>query len=374
MNRLNYFKGLDSLRFIAALMVVIGHVSLVKGALYLPADTVFEKLDFGGAGVNFFFCLSGFLITYLLVKEKEKYNTIALKKFYFRRMLRIWPLYYLIVALGFFALPYIHYIDYPYFKKHFEAHYFADLILYLLILPQLAFSLFPAVPHIGQSWSIGVEELFYMFWPLVVRRSKNIVSIIKNFLLVYILWKGILLFIYLRNPGNETILYIKNFFVMCRFENMLIGAAGACFYFNDNKKNLSLAYKPAVLYAAVFMIPLLNYLLYDTFWQNGLYLITSVCYIIIILNVATNNALPFLENRALAYLGRISYGIYMYHLMIIPFIVKFFMVHFSYNGLSLSQDFFVYVLSIGITIGLSALSFRFFESPLLRLKKKFEVK
>ena len=98
----NYLKGLDTLRAIAALIVVWGHIELLK------RKKGFENLidkDFhipsGHLAVVLFFVISGFLITYLLVKERDREGKISFKKFYLRRILRIWPLYYLIILLSF---------------------------------------------------------------------------------------------------------------------------------------------------------------------------------------------------------------------------------------------------------------------------------
>ena len=102
-----YFKGLDTLRAIAALVVVIGHIELQKKEIGIPnlINHPYIRLASGHIGVVLFFVLSGFLITYLLAKEKEKAGKIAFKKFYIRRIFRIWPLYYLILLLSFLFFP-----------------------------------------------------------------------------------------------------------------------------------------------------------------------------------------------------------------------------------------------------------------------------
>ncbi len=100
-----FFSGLNSLRFFASLAVVITHIELLKGVFGYKHNwntPVFFNL--GGLGVYFFFVLSGFLITFLLLKEKELFGEIKIKAFYIRRILRIWPLYYFICVLGFFIL------------------------------------------------------------------------------------------------------------------------------------------------------------------------------------------------------------------------------------------------------------------------------
>src|SRR5690242_1943567 len=104
-----YIKGLDALRAIAVLSVIIGHLEVLKNSVHLPNyDNVlpFFKYTSGRIGVILFFVLSGFLITTLLFKEKEGHGSIALKKFYLRRMLRVWPLYYLILLLSYLLTDY----------------------------------------------------------------------------------------------------------------------------------------------------------------------------------------------------------------------------------------------------------------------------
>lgn len=375
MNRINYFTGLDPLRFFAALMVLLGHVDLVKSFFNIEAKSFFERMNFGGTGVNFFFVLSGFLITYLLLREKDKCTTISLKNFYMRRILRIWPLYYFILILGFFILPHIHIIDLPYFKKHFEANYMQNLLLYILLLPHVAFSIYPAVPHIGQSWSIGVEEQFYIFLPLLIKYFKNILYTILSIGLFYLLFKALIFIAYVKYPNIIWILYIKNFFVMCRFENMLIGAYGAYVFFHNRKKVLNIIYNKYTFFGAIVLIPLINWFFYDNLLQNASHIFLSICFIIIILNISTNKTVLFKLNYTwLNYLGKISYGIYMYHLMIIPMVIVLFIKLFSFDGTSFVLSLLIYVISILLSILISAISYHFFESYFLKFKSKFEFK
>lgn len=100
-----YFKGLNALRFFAASLVVLHHTATIG-----KKDGLFDLCDWGlfrnGANaVNFFFVLSGFLITYLLLKEHEQSGTVGIKQFYLRRVRRIWPLYFLLIIIGTLLLP-----------------------------------------------------------------------------------------------------------------------------------------------------------------------------------------------------------------------------------------------------------------------------
>lgn len=98
-------KNLDTFRAIAAIVVMIGHIELFRQNNW--GDSLFNMVPSGHTGVMMFFVISGFLITFLLTKEKEKYGTMSLKDFYLRRVLRIYPLYYLILLLSslFFLTP-----------------------------------------------------------------------------------------------------------------------------------------------------------------------------------------------------------------------------------------------------------------------------
>ena len=102
-----YFPGLNGIRFIAATMVIIAHIEGFKnkmGYWNINDNNVINQL--GNQGVKIFFVLSGFLITYLLLKEKARFKSIDVRKFYIRRILRIWPLYFLVLLGGFFIIPF----------------------------------------------------------------------------------------------------------------------------------------------------------------------------------------------------------------------------------------------------------------------------
>jgi peptidoglycan/LPS O-acetylase OafA/YrhL len=329
-----------------------------------------EHLNLGGLGVYFFFVLSGFLITYLLLKEIHLSQSINLKNFYLRRVLRIWPLYYLILITGFFVLPQIDIIKLTYFDLHFKLHFTENLFLYLLILPNLAFSFFPAVPHIGQSWSIGVEEQFYIIWPLIIKKIKINLKVLSLIFIIVVIIKMILILVSIFYPYSNSILILKKLFAMTKFESMLIGAFGAVLILKKKNKVLNVIFnKWLFVFSCLSFLPL-NYLTYNYFIQNGMHILISILFLIIILNFACNNRLKFtLENKILNYLGSISYGIYMYHLMIIPFVIYLFK-DFSQNIILFNAC--VYMISLILSILISGISYRFFERYFLKMKKKYE--
>lgn len=364
-----YFSGLNGLRFLAALAVIITHIELIKGTFGLKSywiNPLFFNL--GGLGVYFFFVLSGFLITYLLLAEKEKYQKISIKQFYLRRIFRIWPLYYLILCIGFFILPHFEAFKIPYLQVSFEENFYPNLFLYLLILPNLAFSLYPAVPNIGQSWSIGVEEQFYIFWPLIISRSKSVFKTLVIITSVLILIKVMVLILGLFFRATDWYLPLKLIVAMSKFECMSIGGLGAYFLFN-NHKLLDFIYKPIVFILSIFFSIFLIYFTPQKL-QDGIHLIYALLFLQIILFVAKKSVNTFFENKVFNYLGKISYGLYMYHFMVIPFCIYFYVKYFHFNSLVI-ENIVLYSSIILISILISGISYQLFEQRFIKLKSRF---
>jgi peptidoglycan/LPS O-acetylase OafA/YrhL len=323
-------------------------------------------------GVVFFFVLSGFLITFLLLKEKEENNSIAIGKFYLRRALRIWPLYYLIFLLGFFVLPYLEIFSVPGQDVFFHQNFWGNLILYAFFMPNLAFSIYTtAVPNIGQSWSIGVEEQFYLLWPLLIRKSKNVLKSILWIAGIIIALKGILL---LSFPfvKLEALVVIKKFLAMSKLECMALGGFGAYVFFNKKESILRVIFKPLAQVLAIVMIPILIYFI-PTALEDVLHLLFSISFLIIILNVAGNEKSFFrFENPILQYLGRISYGFYMFHVMCIVFTIHTLDKYIGLNNdITTPQHILLYGISFLLTVAVSSLSYHIFEKAFIRLKDKY---
>ncbi len=364
-----YFSGINGLRFIAALAVIITHIELLKGVFgfksYWKNPIIF---NLGGMGVYFFFVLSGFLITYLLLVEKEKYHNIKIKDFYIRRILRIWPLYYLIVFIGFFILPKFGIFHISYLQDSFNENFGINLLLYILILPNLAFALFPAVPNIGQAWSIGVEEQFYLAWPWIISKSKNILKTLLIIIISLFLIKVGVLILGKFYGNSGWFAPLKLFVAMSKFECMAIGGIGAFFLFSKNNI-LKMFYNRYILLLSVFCIPLLIYIT-PNFLQDGIHILYSILFLIIILNVSNNTINLNFENKLFNYLGKISYGIYMYHFMVIPAVLYTIKNYFNFQS-ETAINTLTYSTVIILTVFISGISYRFIERPFINLKSKY---
>ncbi len=391
-----YFPGLNGLRFIAAFAVIITHVELMKKmlghssawrmldqSLFNPLQTILYDdrfswynpifAELGPLGVVLFFVLSGFLITYLLLAEKQTKGQIKVKDFYLRRIFRIWPLYYFVFILGFLILPHL---DLFYVKdqtEYLQSAYWLSFALYLIILPNLALAFSSAgtsVPNIGQSWSIGVEEQFYLLWPLLFRFARNPLKLALYFTIALILFKALVI-IGLRYYPSDWMIVLKKFLAMSKMESMAIGGFGAYLYFKKNQTFLRFIYSPATLFTALAGIPMLIYLTPYSI-QDPAFLLYSLFFLIIILNVSTRKGFSkILEIPVLEYLGKISFGLYMYHMLVIVFVINALSTWFMWEKeLSLAQNILIYTLSTGLSILVASLSYRFLEKPFIRLKQK----
>jgi peptidoglycan/LPS O-acetylase OafA/YrhL len=366
-----YLKGLDGLRGIAAIMVIFGHVELLKKSFSLA--NIYDGggpffLYLGTHAVTFFFVLSGFLITYLLIKEKEIGNGISIKNFYLKRVLRIWPVYYLLFICGFFLLPLIsrNGLLLPAIipKPEFWNSFFYNFIL----LPNFSKV---SNPIAFQSWSIGVEEQFYIFWPLLLSRINSLKKLAIVMIAIVI---GVYLLratVYLNDLSivNWPFLRVINeFFGESRFDNMAIGGLLAIFYYKNPNYKLKVLTK-LLIYLAVILFLIKTWSI-GFGLDNVLAALTFAGLIYIVINFRNP---VLLENSILKYLGKISYGLYMYH--VIGIIVSLNLIlKFSptYNGNELNKNILLYFLSIIITITISAISYFFMEERILRFKDRLK--
>jgi peptidoglycan/LPS O-acetylase OafA/YrhL len=237
----------------------------------------------------------------------------------------------------------------------------------LLILPNLAFSIFTAVPHIGQAWSIGVEEQFYAAWPWIISKSKHIARTLVTIIIGLIIFKIIILTLGLYFGQSAGYLIVKKFVAMSKFECMAIGGIGAYLLFSGNGF-LKYIYNTNVLNISLLLIPVLVFFTPEII-QDGIHIVYSFLFLVLILNVSNQSVKLKLEGKIINYLGKISYGIYMYHFMIIPFVLLFIKTYVDYRQ-AILINLIAYTASIALTVIISALSFELFENRFIKIKAK----
>ncbi|MEI3788309.1 MULTISPECIES: acyltransferase family protein [unclassified Chryseobacterium] len=365
-----FFGGLNELRAIAAFSVIMHHIELFKyrdklASLFDSKYTAYFIEHLGKNGVHLFFVLSGFLITYLLLSEKKKNNRIDFKKFYLRRIFRIWPLYYIIFLISFILIPILvnsftlfsNTSSYYSLVISLSDYDLKTILLYALFLPNVALHQGKVIVGASQSWSVGVEEQFYIIWPLIVSFfSRKIIAVVFGAILITFIMINFKFY----NSIFSTIAAI------IPFEYMAIGSLGGYFY-SEYSDFITKYTKSRFIYiAALLLIGLfITVPVFKLYIQN--LILGFIFLLLILISINQYNPLNF-RNKYFSYLGNISYGIYMYH----PF-VMFLLFPIFYKILAFYNNIFAF--NIGIYIGIPALtvfisyiSFTYIEKRFIKIK------
>lgn len=361
-----YFPELDSIRFFLFWGVWGYHALPRQENVYTEhhvpaafASLITSILKAGMASLDVFFILSAFLITELLLREKELRGVPDLKAFYIRRLLRIWPLYFFMIALaGFVSI----------FDRS-QPLGWAYALSFLLFAGNwiMVFHGFPRAEIIGPLWSVSFEEQFYLLWPLVVRRAskRNLIQIATGLLVLAALARLILL---LKHTGGQPIWYNS----FARLDSIACGILLAAIFHGRPTLRVGLATRLALLLAGIsaWLIVGLRCGLLDPVptLLGGMigYPLMSLGGVAIFLCVlgAAQDGLPFLKYSWLVYFGKISYGLYAYHFLGLQLSHHLLTRYHNAHSWTLS-----WLCGLAITFSLAVVSFRWLESPFLRLKR-----
>lgn len=365
-----FFKNLDALRFLAAFSVFLFHFFNEVSALYdLNTEGNTYKLfnlffSKGNLGVNFFFVLSGFLITYLILWERQQTQHFNIKRFLIRRTLRIWPLYFFIVFIGFFAFPLL--LN-EYNTNHSEWYY----IFFLANFDEINVGLQDSINFLTAPWSVAVEEQFYLFWGTLL----FVIQYFKKFKLWPILITLLLcslIFSFLQHT-SPRILYYHTFSVM---SNIVIGSTLALCFFQEKKWLITLKRLKKWQIIFIYLIGLSLIILKNKIFISALVTIEqsviSLFFAFIILDqiYLSNSFFKIGRINLLNKLGKISYGLYLYHLLVMYLIFYFAKTWLLSQTMLIGVSAFLIISTLSTYI-LSYFSYQYLEKPFLRLKKKF---
>jgi peptidoglycan/LPS O-acetylase OafA/YrhL len=309
-----------------------------------------------GFGVGLFFALSAFLICELLLRERMAAGTVAVKQFYIRRILRIWPLYYFGLALGFLQAILLgrhdDFIPLGWFAVFMGAWYCATHIAL-------------ATPA-GPLWSVSTEEQFYLFAPWVIKYINR--RLLYGFCLALILAANLWMFCspngYWYNP-------------LVQFEYFSAGML-LCLVLNRRLPKIVLWQRLALFAGCCFCWLFAFYCAPESHANLQAMRVTTLGVLgAVLMIVAFLGASPKLFPAWSVYLGRISFGLYVYHLYPIDF-VRYFLTRFAPNAMKSGPAFLLraalaFALPFCLTVLMAALSYRFFETPFLKMKKRHAV-
>lgn len=366
-----YIPQFDIIRFFAAFMIIIYHSYIAwKGWYSIPGVLTqgdYKTFTVAGLhidqflrnlpiGVDIFFFISGYLLTYLLVMEKEKYGKVNIPKFYIRRGLRIWPLYFFLIAVAPFLISWLG-------EKH--PVYWPNLIF--LNNFQTIWSETWDYPF-AHFWSICIEEHFYLFWPLImalvpVKRLPLAITLLIGFS-----W-GYKIYTYLFLPANWYHLYLHTF---SRMDVILLGGLLAVYYI---RKPFTFRLNRGVFYLLFAFIVLL--LAYDDCSNFG-NLFNGVLRKPVYMLLMGLLMMDYLYNpergkwltkfRPLLYLGKASYGIYMYGNILVLVVIKKIMY-----GFQITNIYVYFALIFVLSLLIPVISYELLEKPFLKLKQRFSL-
>jgi len=351
-----HFHTFDALRFFSFFLVFLHHLPIPEHSVF----SFFSKS--GGIGVSFFFVLSGFLITYILIFEKLHHQTISLKNFFIRRILRIWPLFYAMILFAFLT-PYI--LNVIGLTASSDEGYDPDWLYSIFFLENYKMMMtdtFPNVSPLRLMWSLCVEEHFYIIWGLVFYFLP--IRKIPTFIFLSIVVANLVRFVYFKFGINAID-------VFSNIDYFAFGAIPAYLLLLKNEviesvsKKLQLFKFPFLIFIFFLIFSIPNFKTEIINLVSPFLLGLSFC-ALITMTLSTKNILFIPNQNILSRLGKYTYGLYLYHVIFINLFIQIFnKTTFKGNWILLS------FASLIVTILVSIASYRLFESPFLKLKKRF---
>ena len=355
----NYIPQFDSIRAIAVLLVIFHH--------WLPKKSIINFLPNGPLGVNIFFVLSGFLITGILLKDKKQSEdsglnkTSIFKNFYIRRTLRIFPIYYLLLIILWF-------LNDPDIKEH-GCYYFTYTSNILFYSQQF----FPT--RLSHLWSLAVEEQFYILWPwlIILVNKKFLPYLISLFIVIGI--------------SSNYIFVNKNWWVAiftpACFDAFAIG--GILSWLTLYRQDVIALIQPKFkwifsIVIVLFLLDVFNLSFLPRRTSHALLAVTIIYYCLFKNNNTIMNFI--LNNKWLMWIGKISYGVYLYHLFVPElwmWIIKKFTLwnidlFFNKAMPALIKPWWLFIQEFSFLMLICFVSWKLIEKPINNLKRKFENK
>ncbi|MGB6598266.1 MAG: acyltransferase [Candidatus Acidiferrum sp.] len=353
--RIRFFESLDGLRAISILGVIWSHVWYVSGLTYYNALLKLPVLRNGAFGVSVFFGISGFLITSLLLREQLKYGRISLRDFYIRRSLRIWPLYYAVLAL---YLVLVLTLQRGTGRDHVFFHYLPGYLTFTYTW----FAGWQASAAIFNfAWSLSVEEQFYMLWAGVLRFLRGVLPMMIMCLLIGLRAATDIGALRLVVPKDSLVWRMAAGIAV----PICLGAILAQLLHSEKsflRLRLFIGHRWS---APVHLLLLVGSLapsqdIWDWVRWPLACLLVGACVI------REDNGLAwFLRWKPVAYMGVVSYGMYMLNTLVLDCLKPIL------NRVGPHHPLLRFPIALVCTVFVASLSYRFLETPFLRLKERF---
>ncbi|MBS1734975.1 MAG: acyltransferase [Bacteroidetes bacterium] len=361
-----FFPNLDGLRFFSFFSVFLFHIWLLFFDRFKVPGTTHKVVTFlfqnGEIGVNFFFVLSGFLITYLLIEEKRLTGRIHVINFYIRRILRIWPLFYLCILFGL--------VLYPLIKNLIggELYDVAHPWTYFVFLNNFDFMRNGAPAIISVLWSVAIEEQFYLCWPLIL----SLVPLRKYPYVFFIIILGSIIFraFHIEDPR------VLHFHTLAVIGDMALGGLLAYYIIFSKRFHNFIADMPRLSIGLLYLLALIIFLFRHQLFIGPLVvverLIIAIVFGLIILeqNFSAQSLFKMSSLKKVSNLGIYTYGLYCLHVIALTFMEQL----FRKVGFNMENPIILLVaglLALVVCIILALISYHYFEKRFLKLKDRF---
>jgi len=331
-------------------------------AHYFPA-VGFDDIHYLWYGVDVFFGISGFLITAILLNTKSKADNKLheIKNFFVRRVLRLFPAYYLLIIVFWLARNILHLYMW---NNHFNPYFFT-------YTPNFFFYLHPdqGSSSFNHLWSLGVEEQFYLAWPWIIVYMPQ--KWLRYFFLILILIALVINYVYFDSHTVRNLPFSN-------FHTLGIGATLAYFYCCAYESRIFVLFKQYKQTVLLLSLPLLLFFLlfspfsvqFSTIPVNIFLCIVIASFILCAVDGFKGSLGLATRNKFIQHIGQLSYGIYLYH-MPVPDTIKA-IAHFAGVTINFNQYAVLWFLSfVLIVYALAWFSYNYFESYFLKLKEKF---
>ena len=356
MSSIKYRPEIDGLRAIAVISVIIYHLN----ENWLPG---------GFLGVDIFFVISGFLITGIIITEIQQ-NSFSFKQFYTRRIKRIYPAFITVIALvSFIASAIFIYNDFNQLRKTIEL---ATIFLsnFYLGLTQGYFDLSANENPVLHIWSLAVEEQYYLIFPLIlILAYKNFREIKALFAITLVLFFILLATSFIPANVYKEVFHQPNIYYLSnlRFPELLVGSLLAIYHnFSNNFQLSKLANNTLAVLSTLLLFSCLFLMRNNTVFIPGVTLIIPCIFTALIIHTTSqNNIIKLcLSNKAIVFIGKISYSLYLYHWIFIAFA-------YYITGSKQIQGITVLIVVI-LTIIFSITSYYLIEQPIRKSKLNFK--
>lgn len=356
MSSIKYRPEIDGLRAIAVISVIIYHLNE-------------NWLSGGFLGVDIFFVISGFLITGIIITEIQQ-NSFSLKQFYTRRIKRIYPAFITVMALvSFIASAIFIYNDFNKLRKTIELA-IAFLSNFYLGLTQGYFDLSANENPVLHIWSLAVEEQYYLIFPLIlILAYKKFREIKVLFIITLILFFILLATSFVSANFYKEVLHQPNIYYLSnlRFPELLVGSLLAIYHNLSNKVQLSKQVNNILaILSTLLLFSCLFLMNNDIAYIPGITLILPCIFTALIIHTTSQNNIVklCLSNKAIVFIGKISYSLYLYHWIFIAF-AYYITGEKQINNQSIA-------IVIVLTIIFSVLSYYLIEQPIRKSKLNFK--